>query len=82
MDEPQLENRPGPDALATDCSIATRRRNSGARRRRRLDHFTADAKRRRLFASALGNNTVEVIDVFAGRVVHSIKGLGRPLISI
>jgi hypothetical protein len=47
----------------------------------RLDHFTADAKRRRLFVSALGNNTLEVIDVFAGRVVHSIKGLahdGRP----
>jgi DNA-binding beta-propeller fold protein YncE len=44
----------------------------------RLDHFTADAKRRRLFVSALGNNTVEVIDVFAGRVVHSIKGLAEP----
>jgi DNA-binding beta-propeller fold protein YncE len=44
----------------------------------RLDHFTADAKRRRLFVSALGNNTLEVIDVFAGRVVHSIKGLAQP----
>ena len=44
----------------------------------RLDHFTADAKRRRLFVSALGNNTVEVIDVFAGRVIHSIKGLAQP----
>jgi DNA-binding beta-propeller fold protein YncE len=44
----------------------------------RLDHFTADAKRRRLFVSALGNNTVEVIDVFAGRVIHSIKGLAEP----
>jgi DNA-binding beta-propeller fold protein YncE len=44
----------------------------------RLDHFTADAIRRRLFVSALGNNTVEVIDVFAGRVIHSIKGLAQP----
>ena len=44
----------------------------------RLDHFTADAKRRRLFVSALGNNTLEVVDVFAGRVVHSIKGLAQP----
>ena len=44
----------------------------------RLDHFTADAKRKRLFVSALGNNTVEVIDVFAGRVMHSIKGLAQP----
>jgi len=44
----------------------------------RLDHFTADSKRKRLFVSALGNNTVEVIDVFAGRVIHSIKGLAQP----
>jgi DNA-binding beta-propeller fold protein YncE len=44
----------------------------------RLDHFTSDAKRRRLFVSALGNNSLEVIDVFAGRVIHSIKGLAQP----
>ena len=44
----------------------------------RLDHFTVDAKRKRLFVSALGNNTLEVIDVFAGRVIHSIKGLAQP----
>jgi hypothetical protein len=44
----------------------------------RLDHFTADAKRKRLLVSALGNNTVEVIDVFAGKVIHSIKGLAQP----
>jgi len=44
----------------------------------RLDHFTADAKRKRLFVSALGNNTVEVIDVFAGKVIHNIKGLAQP----
>src|ERR1700722_11006581 len=44
----------------------------------RLDHFTADVKRKRLFVSALGNNTVEVIDTFAGRVTRSIKGLSQP----
>jgi hypothetical protein len=44
----------------------------------RLDHFTADSKRRRLFVSALGNNSLEVIDVFAGKVIHSIKGLAQP----
>jgi len=44
----------------------------------RLDHFSADAKRRRLFVSALGNNSLEVIDVFAGRVIHSIEGLAEP----
>jgi DNA-binding beta-propeller fold protein YncE len=44
----------------------------------RLDHFTADAKRKRLFVSALGNNTVEIIDVFSGKVIHSITGLSEP----
>lgn len=44
----------------------------------RLDHFSADLKRRRLFISALGNNTVEVIDTFAGRIIQSIHGLNLP----
>ena len=44
----------------------------------RLDHFTADVKRKRLFVSALGNNSVEVIDVFAGKVMHSIRQLAQP----
>lgn len=44
----------------------------------RIDHFSADAKRKRLFVSALGNNSVEVIDVFSGKVIHSIKGLAQP----
>jgi hypothetical protein len=44
----------------------------------RMDHFTADVKRKRLFVSALGNNSVEVIDVFAGKVMHSIHGLAQP----
>jgi DNA-binding beta-propeller fold protein YncE len=44
----------------------------------RLDHFTADVKRKRLFVSALGNNTVEVVDTFQGKVIHSIPGLSQP----
>jgi len=44
----------------------------------RIDHFSADPKRKKLFVSALGNNSLEVIDVFAGKVVHSIKGLAQP----
>ena len=44
----------------------------------RLDHLTADAKRKRLIVSALGNNTVEVIDVFAGKVIRSIQGANEP----
>lgn len=44
----------------------------------RLDHFTADVRRHRLIFSALGNNTVEVIDTFAGRRVQTISGLSFP----
>lgn len=45
----------------------------------RLDHMSADPKRRYLFVSALGNNSAEVIDTFAGRVVHEItEGLSQP----
>jgi outer membrane protein assembly factor BamB len=44
----------------------------------RLDHFTIDAKRKRVFVSALGNNTVEIVDAFAGRRIHSITGLSEP----
>src|ERR1700730_10247600 len=44
----------------------------------RIDHFTIDAKRKRVIFSGLGNNSVEVVDVFAGRVIHQIDGLAEP----
>lgn len=44
----------------------------------RIDHFTFDAKRKRVIGAALGNNTVEVVDTFAGRAIQSIKGAAEP----
>ena len=44
----------------------------------RIDHFTFDPKRKRVIGAALGNNTVEVVDTFAGRDVHSITGAAAP----
>src|SRR6202171_5006042 len=44
----------------------------------RLDHFTLDAKRKRVIFSGLGNNSVQVVDVFAGRMIHQIDGLAEP----
>src|SRR5215469_11443178 len=44
----------------------------------RIDHFTFDAKRKRVILAALGNNTVEVVDTFAGRDIHSISGAAEP----
>lgn len=44
----------------------------------RIDHLAVDLQSQRLFLAALGNNTLEVIDLKAGRVIHSIKGLREP----
>lgn len=44
----------------------------------RIDHLAYDPGHERLFVCALGNNSVEVIDLRAGRRVHSITGLGSP----
>jgi DNA-binding beta-propeller fold protein YncE len=44
----------------------------------RIDHFTFDAKRKRVIGAALGNNSVEVVDTFAGRDIHSISGAANP----
>jgi DNA-binding beta-propeller fold protein YncE len=44
----------------------------------RIDHFTFDAKRKRVIGAALGNNTVEIVDTFSGRDIHSIAGAAAP----
>ena len=44
----------------------------------RIDHFSVDVANKRIFMAALGNNTVEVIDPVAGKVLHSIKELHEP----
>jgi DNA-binding beta-propeller fold protein YncE len=44
----------------------------------RMDHFAVDVKRQRLFVSALGNHTVEVVDVHAGRRIRTLPDLEEP----
>ncbi len=44
----------------------------------RIDHMTLDATGERLFLVALGNNTVEVLDLHAGRRVRSLTGFSEP----
>src|SRR5437762_10913268 len=44
----------------------------------RIDHFSADIKGQRLFMAALGNHTVEVIDVQNGKRLHTIPDLAEP----
>lgn len=44
----------------------------------RIDHFAVDLKGQRLFVSALGNHTGEIIDVPAARRVKTLSGLEEP----
>jgi DNA-binding beta-propeller fold protein YncE len=44
----------------------------------RFDHFAIDTKSRRLFVAALGNNTLEVLDLAAGKRIKTITGLHKP----
>jgi DNA-binding beta-propeller fold protein YncE len=44
----------------------------------RIDHIAFDEARQRLFVCALGNNSVEVLDLHKGERIHSITGLGSP----
>jgi YVTN family beta-propeller protein len=44
----------------------------------RIDHMALNPQADRLFVAALGNNTLEVIDLNAGKVTDEIKGLKEP----
>ena len=44
----------------------------------RIDHFGIDAKRQRLFVAELGNNSVSVVDLTAGKILRRITGLSEP----
>jgi len=44
----------------------------------RIDHLAFDAVSDRLFLAALGNSTMEVVDLAAGKRIRSIAGLSEP----
>ena len=44
----------------------------------RIDHFSADVKGQRLFMAALGNHTVEVMDIQGGKRIHTMPDLAEP----
>jgi DNA-binding beta-propeller fold protein YncE len=44
----------------------------------RIDHLAVDLGRKRLFVAELGNGTVDVVDIAAGRVIRRIEGLKEP----
>jgi hypothetical protein len=44
----------------------------------RIDHMSIDVSGQRLFVAALGNNSLEVIDLKEKKRVHSVPGLAEP----
>jgi hypothetical protein len=44
----------------------------------RIDHFAIDVKGRRAFLAALVKNTIEVVDLNAGRVTRTLSGFAKP----
>jgi len=44
----------------------------------RIDHMAINLKNQVIYVAALGNNSVEVIDLNKGAVIHSITGLDEP----
>src|SRR5437867_1283900 len=44
----------------------------------RIDHLSVDLKNQRLFIAALGNNTLEVVDLAQGKRIRSVSGLREP----
>jgi DNA-binding beta-propeller fold protein YncE len=44
----------------------------------RIDHLAVDLARRRLAVAELGNNTVDILDLADGRLLHRITGLQEP----
>ncbi|MGH8293889.1 MAG: YncE family protein [Steroidobacteraceae bacterium] len=64
--------KPRPDPLRLVATIALPQVEG------RLDHFTADVPGRRLFISALGNHTVEVVDIRSEKALRSVPGVKEP----
>ena len=44
----------------------------------KFDHMAVDATNARLFVAAQANNTLEVIDLKAGRHLQSVEGMAKP----
>jgi DNA-binding beta-propeller fold protein YncE len=69
---PVLGQKGKPNMLELEASVALTAVEG------RIDHLAVDVTGRRLFVAALGNNTVEVIDLSNGTRVSSLKGVKEP----
>ncbi len=44
----------------------------------RIDHLSVDVQGQRLFVAALANNSIEVLDLKTGKLIHSISNVSEP----
>src|SRR5438874_5065323 len=44
----------------------------------RIDHLAIDLKRQRLFVAELGNNSLGIVDLAAGKTLRTIGGMSEP----
>jgi DNA-binding beta-propeller fold protein YncE len=62
----------GEDHLTLEKSISLTDVNG------RIDHMDVNLKDQVVFIAALGNNTLEIVDIGQGKRLHNIKGLDEP----
>jgi len=68
----QATGAPGQPPLVVERTIALPNVSG------RIDHLAYDGARKRLMVAELGNNTVDIVDLLTGTVLHRITGLKEP----
>jgi DNA-binding beta-propeller fold protein YncE len=70
--QPSPSNAATTDALALEAKIPLGAVSG------RIDHLAIDLARRRLFVAELGNDSVGIVDLAEGKLLHRIAGLKEP----
>lgn len=68
----------GPQAVGDAAALVLERTIPLPGVKGRIDHLALDAKAARLYVAALGNGSVEVVDLTANKVAGHIPGLAEP----
>jgi len=65
-------------AAGTDEALVVESRISLGEVAGRIDHLAYDPVRQRLYVAELGNNSIGIVDVKAGRLLRTVRGLDEP----
>jgi DNA-binding beta-propeller fold protein YncE len=70
--------QPGPSQAATTDALTLEAKIPLGEVSGRIDHLAIDLARRRLFVAELGNDSVGIVDLAAGKLLQRIAGLKEP----